>query len=448
MLTISDTKQLFRLLANADAASSPPLLPSQQQQEPQQEKQQQQCPCIEFLSGTGITTESHVRAEIARIIGGQGRTSTFEIAGQLSVDPGVVERLLPPSTTTTALGGWGRVGASTVITSGEFAALGLCLREELSRSVVSAAGFRGRYRIDAELFHRLLSSATTTTTTTHDADDPGREWAWLDSDNVYGLHYYRTVKAILVARMRDARAPVDLALSLADSTDSATPTPPPLALLKKAAAEILQESGGIWGAVAGNRFVPEAYVAERRRALADNLHTAGLLSVAALQREGVGDPAAFVATHAPGALLLASSHFATPAYISLLAASVRDSVATKSWGAVTAKGPEDEGLAPDDLKRLWALVARELPQLHLVVAGVFVSPELEAQLKAQCRVFARRQADAAWRRRATQRQQRQPGVSTIKRQEVTSPSPSPSLPPSLSLAPPLVPRSHPHTLGV
>ena len=383
-----------------------------------------------------------MRAEIARIIGGQGRTSTFEIAGQLSVEPGVVERLLPPSTATTVPGGWGRVGASAIITSGEFAALRLRLREELSQSVVSAADFRSRYHIDTELFHRLLPSAsiattttstastsTTATTATDDADSHGREWAWLDSNSVYGLQYYQTVKASLVARLRDARAPVDLLLPQADPAGSATIDPPPLALLKKAAAEILQEEGSIRGVVDGTRFVPEAYVAERRRALVDSLHTTGLLSVAAIRREGVGDPVAFVTAHAAGALLLASSHFATPAYISQLSASILDSVATNSWGVVSAKGPEGDELAPGDLKRLWALVARGLPQPHPVIAGVFMSVELEARLKAECRVFARRQADAAWQQRASQRQQQKPGVAPIKRQEVISRTPSHSLPP-------------------
>ncbi|KAF8249741.1 hypothetical protein K440DRAFT_621212 [Wilcoxina mikolae CBS 423.85] len=361
MLTTTDTKQLFRLLATV---SSPPP-----------------CPYFELLSGTGILTESRARIEIAQLItGSSGRTSTFAIASELSIDPLVVDRLLP---TAAELTGWGRVGASTIIKTGEFESLKLQLKDELSKGVVSTADFCRRSRIDADLLRRLLP-----------ADHEG----WLGAESVYGKGYYEDVKALASARLADVQVPVELV-----SLDSAAP----VQFLRKVVADVLRE-GVVKGTLEGEKFVPDAYVQARHTALVDELQTDGLISAKTLLKERVVDPEAFVKKHVPEAVLLAS-HFVTPAFISQMKGSTLDSVRTKGWS--DTKDPEKR-LEVGDEKRLRQIVLKDLPEL-CEVAGVVVSKDLETGLQAKCRSFAREKAEIAWRRRSKEK------PAAIKRQELT-----------------------------
>ncbi|KAF8538908.1 hypothetical protein BDD12DRAFT_883898 [Trichophaea hybrida] len=365
MLTTTDTKQLFRLLANV---SSPPP----------------PCPYFELLSGTGILTESRARIEIAQLITGpsgpSGRTSTFAIASELSIDPLVVDRLLP---TTAELTGWGRVGASTIIKTGEFESLKLQLKDELSKGVVSTVDFCRRTRIDAELLRRLLP-----------ADHEG----WLGAESVYGKGYYEDVKALASARLVDAQVPVELV-----SLDSVASVP----FLRKVVADVLRE-GVVKGTLEGEKFVPDAYVQSRHTALVDELQKDGLISVKTLLKERAVDPEAFVKKHVPEAVLLAS-HFVTPAFISQMESTTLKFVKTNGWSDTK---DSEKRLEVEDEKRLRQIVLKDLPEL-CEVAGVVVSKDLETGLQARCRSFAREKADIAWRRRSKEK------PAAIKRQELT-----------------------------
>jgi len=362
MLTTTDTKQLFRLLSNA---SSPPL-----------------CPYFELLSGTGILTESRARIEIAQLITApSGRTSTFAIASELSIDPLVVNRLLP---TGAELTGWGRVGASTIIKTGEFESLRLQLKDELSKGVVSTADFCRKFRIDADLLRRLLP-----------ADHEG----WLGAESVYGKGYYEHVKALASTRLGDAQMPVEMV-----SFNSVAP----MLFLRKVVADILKE-GIVKGVLEGEKFVPDAYVRVRHRALVDELQIDGLISVKTLLKERVVDPEAFVKEHVPEAFLLAS-HFVTPAFVLKMEGSILDSVRKNGWSDTK---DSEKRLEMEDEMRLRQIVLKDLPELY-EVAGVVVSSDLEAGLQTRCRSFAREKAESAWRRRSKEK------PAAIKRQEVSS----------------------------
>lgn len=166
MFSISDTKKLFRLLATASPTP---------------------CPYFELATGTGIVTEKRARAEVVTLIRGAGRTSTFDIANELGLDPKVVgQRLLP-----TDVDGWGRVGGSTIIKTEEFARLGSALAKEL-QGVVAVQEFCRGNQIDRELLVRLLP--------------PGCEWLPLGGERecVYDAGYYEGVKAGVLERLRDA----------------------------------------------------------------------------------------------------------------------------------------------------------------------------------------------------------------------------------------------------
>ena len=154
MLSSSDTKKLFRLLA---AASVSP------------------CPYYELATGTGIITEQRARADILALISGAGRTSTYDVAATLGLDPRVVEQRLLP-----AEDGWGRVGGSTIVKTGEFARLRAELAELLRGGVVGVTEFCRSTAIDRELMMRLLP--------------PGCEWLAGERECVYGTGYFEDAK--------------------------------------------------------------------------------------------------------------------------------------------------------------------------------------------------------------------------------------------------------------
>jgi hypothetical protein len=222
----TDTKALFRLL-------TPPS------------------PYLELTTGTGIITESHARASIAQIIGaGEERTSIFAIAGELSIDPRAVERLLP------AEEGWGRVGASAIVRPEEFLRLKSQLETEIAGGVVDTREFCAKVKIDKELLWRLLP--------------PGEgECSWLGEDTValYGRAYYERTKSIAGDRLKEATAPLEL-LSLDPNA--------PVAFLRKVVADLLK-AGDTSGFLDGAKYVPDVYVQARQAALVEELQTDGVI---------------------------------------------------------------------------------------------------------------------------------------------------------------------------
>lgn len=294
------------------------------------------------------------------MIAGRLRTSVFGLGTELSLQPRVIERLLPVH-----LSGWGRVGAATIITTEEFVRLRDLLRQELETAVVQTPEFCRRNEIDTDLFRTLL---------------PPRDEIGQDGNFVWENQLWREKKATAQTALEGAISPVEIAGILPD-----------VPVAGKIVAELVKE-GAVKGSTELGRFVPAAYVQQRHDALVAELQRNGVLAVEALRKERITNPAEFIGSRVPTARLL-DSHFITPVYIAHISSYLLSRIESSSWTELT--DPEQR-LTPTDFKLLRPTILAELPELCLT-ADRLVPATLSATLSAQAEAFARSQADVAYR---------------------------------------------------
>ncbi|KAI5806926.1 hypothetical protein EDC01DRAFT_625837 [Geopyxis carbonaria] len=393
MISDNDIKAVFRLCVsqNASHLPAPPA-------------------CFELTSGSGVILEQTAREDIEKyVIGGpngwfvpstyfhggfidvnigKARTSIFEIASELSLEPTVVERLLPLKTPN-----WGRVGDSIIVREKEFLRLREKLEDEINHGVVQISNFCQLYQIDSQLFRRLLSASNAS-------------WAWLGQDmsSVYGSEFYENTREQFKTVLQAAERPTNLTELLPGVVFST-------AFSNKLVYDLIK-CRDITGHLAAGSFVPEIYVAKRHASLIEELHTEGVIGLEVLKSEGIKEPQEFVRSRAPDAVLLAH-HFVTPRFMANVEGLVKHRVETHDWSNVKLSGCKDPDnrLSTQDEQILRDRLVRAMPE-YVVVEGVLVHKNLETNLREVCRKYARQKAEIAWKKRSNE-------VPALKRQDVS-----------------------------
>ncbi|KAI5846278.1 hypothetical protein DFP73DRAFT_383338 [Morchella snyderi] len=366
MIADKDIKALFR---GYSSQSSSPLATPEIPLPP---------PYLELLSGTGIILERSAKEEIeTRVIRDisheRPRTSIVQLASELSLESRTIERLLPYHRE-----GWGRIGASTIVTTGEFKRLSGDLSRELLNGVVQVAEFCRRNEIDTDLFRKLLPPVAGEGT-----------WQWLGHDRtwVVGTAFYKAKERDIQKSLIDEKRPVDMPAIVADSN---LPS-----IFLKTVVSTLIKSQGLNGIIEGGYYVPEAYVVQRQNSIADDLRRDGFIATETLRKEGIEAPEEFIRDKVPSARLL-GAHFVTADFIASVEGSILEHIERQMWSDLKDL---DLRLNAADEKLLRQVIVKDLPELREITERI-VSKDLEPILTEACHEFAVQQAEVAWKKRS------------------------------------------------
>lgn len=369
MIADKDIKALFR---GYNSQSSSPLATPGVPSPP---------PYLELLSGTGVILESSAKGEIeTRVIRDRSnerpRTSVVQLASELSLEPRTIERLLPYHCE-----GWGRIGASTIITAVEFKRLSEDLSRGLLNGVVQVTEFCRRNEIDTDLFRKLLPPVVGEGT-----------WQWLGHDRTWivGTAFYKAKERDIQKSLIDEKRPVDVPAMLADSS---LPS-----IFLRTVVSTLIKSRALKGTIEGGYYVPEAYVVQRQNSIADDLRRDGFMATETLRKEGIETPEKFIRDKVPSARLL-GAHFVTAEFIASVEGLVLEHIERHMWSDLKDL---DLRLSAADERLLRQVILTDFPELREVTERI-VSKDLELILTETCREFAVQQAEAAWKRRSKDR---------------------------------------------
>ncbi|KAL7275295.1 hypothetical protein RUND412_001776 [Rhizina undulata] len=364
MFSDSDIKALLRVCAAPQTSSSPPPLPLPPQY-------------FELLSGSGVILERIARDEVEKRIVCNGdheqtRTSIFRIASDLSLDSRTIERLLPLQRE-----GWGRIGASTIVTTGEYKRLEEALRDSLENAVVLVSDFCRCEEIDLELFRKLLSSAV---------GEAGWHWIGHDKGWVSSVPFYEAKEQEVERLLEDCSRPIAISELL---PHAGLPAP----FLLKVVSGLIK-SQVLKGTTDGTSYVPDVYIKEKQDLLVEELNRNGVIAAAVLQKAGVDEPEAFVREKAPTARLL-DSNFITSDFVAHVESLVIGNVEQSGWSNV--KDP-DLRLTTADEKALRKVILKDLPELSEVEDRI-ISKSLESTLVYRALQFSAQQAESLYKRK-------------------------------------------------